>query len=294
MSLDTALDTLIETATKTHSGATKTDAPAKNEAAPAADKPDGDETSEKRPAKVREPWPETAVHAISRRDRKLSKLEEQRKQQDSQWSDPKAIEARLSELRPKVDASVDPKDPEPELSKYNDWAKYNRDLYDWNKRRDQREEKAKQTAAPAPAAADPAKAQWVQQRTTNAVEKAKELITLDPSYANVFTQSQDIIDSYPEATQEALLKSENAALAVIVLSEEGLLEDLGDMAPRLAEKVIAQAIARGKSQLNVGGEVQTKTVSDAPMPSRRPSAPSTSGKKGKDLPEDEFRKKYGL
>lgn len=288
MSLDEAIDKMVDDATKGASAAT-----AKNEAAPAADKTDGDKSSD-RPAKVREPWPETAVHAISRRDRKLSKLEERSKQFDTQWGDPKAIEARLNELRPKPEA-VDPSDLEPELSKYNDWTKYNRDLYDWNKRRDQREEKAKaQTAKPAPAAADPAKAQWVKERSDFAVEKAKELITLDPSYANVFTQSQDIIDNYPEATQEAIMKSENGALAVIVLAEEGLLEDLGDMAPRLAEKVIAQAIARGKSQLNLGGEAQTKTVSDAPMPSRRPRAPSTSGKTGTGLSDAEFRKQYGV
>lgn len=289
MSLDEAIDKMVDDATKGASAAT-----AKNEAADAADKSDADKTSE-RPAKVREPWPETAVHAISRRDRKLSKLEERTKQFDTQWGDPKAIEARLNELRPKVDASVDQADPEPALSAYNDWAKYNRDLYDWNKRRDQREEKAKASAAPkAPAAVDPAKAQWVKERSDFAVEKAKELITLDPSYANVFTQSQDIIDNYPEATQEVIMKSENGALAVIVLAEEGLLEDLGDMAPRLAEKVIAQAIARGKAQLNLGGEAQTKTVSDAPLPSRRPRAPSTSGKTGTGLSDAEFRKQYGV
>ncbi len=305
--IDAKIDKLAETAdVKPVAAAKPVDvapaAPAKEPAAPAADQdaPEADENQEGEEART--PWPKTAENAVKRRDKKLNKLNESVRDYSQKLNDPKFLKDQLAKLEGgKIAApAANPADPEPELAKYDDWGKYNKDLTAWNVRQ---LEAAKAASVKVETPESKEHTAWVAQRTDVAVNQVKELVTQNPEFLHVFQQNADVIDDFPDTVKNALLKSDNAALATIVLAQEGSLEDLGEMSQALAEKVIAQAIIRGQKfikQSEDAGEEATmqapppalKKVSAAPAP-MTPSKTVVAGKKSADKMSDaEFRKEF--
>ncbi len=303
---DTAIDAMIETAVLPvkEAPAAPAAAPAAPAKAPAADQDAPKEGDESQPNQEdRTPWPKSAENAMARKDKKLYKKDQQLADLNKQLSDAAFLEAHLAKLKGGQAAPVaDPADPEPDLSKYNDWAKYNRDLTAWNMRQI---EQSKQQAQPGKP--DPVREKFVTERTEYAVKSVQTLIQSNPEFLPIFQQNADVIDDFSEATKDVLLKCDNPALATAVLAQEGQLENLGEMSPALAERVVAQAVLRGQALIKVaaaseggdgdeGGEQPqaqpAKRVSAAPAPLSSPKAVGTGKKSADKMSEAEFRKEF--
>lgn len=314
--IDTAIDALADTAdvkapvkeaiiapaAAATPAPVKPAAPAVDQDAPAKDgeKKEGDESQPETDVE-KTPWPKSAVNAMERKDKKLYKKDSQIADFQKQLNDPAFLETQLAKLKGGQAApAVDPADPEPDLSKYNDWAKYNRDLTAWNMRQ------IEKSKAPQPGAPDPVREKFVKERTDYAVKSVQALIQSNPEFLQIFQQNADVIDDFPETTKDVLLKCDNPALATAVLAHEGQLENLGEMTPALAERVIAQALIRGQSFIKKvaaaeegdGGDEEqpqaqpAKKVSAAPAPLSQAKAPGKGGKAADKMSEAEFRKEF--
>lgn len=257
----------------------------------------------------RTPWPKTAVNAMARRDRKLNQLRARESERESKLSDPAYLEQRLAELKggnkaPGNAPAHDPADPEPDITKYNDWDKYQADLRAWDKRQVTREVKGSLTETTKAEQADAR----VEALATTQRAKADEVIATNPEFLDIVQQNADVIDAFPVHVQHALLNADNATLAVVVLANEGTLEDLAEMSPALAEKTIKAAQARGmaliaKDEGSEGAEPAAgklpaqpaKKVSQAPAPLKAAKTVTQSGtKRAKDMNDSEFRKEFAL
>ncbi len=318
--IETAIDAMIDTAVldkpakeapaaPAAAPAAPAKAPVKETAAPAADQDapaEQAEGGESQPENDVEktPWPKSAVNAMERKDKKLYKKDSQIADLNKQLSDAAFLEAHLAKIKGGQAApAVDPADPEPDLSKYNDWAKYNRDLTAWNMRQIQKSEQAQQPGKP-----DPVREQFVKERTEYAVKSVQTLIQSNPEFLPIFQQNADVIDDFSEATKDVLLKCDNPALATAVLAQEGQLENLGEMTPALAERVVAQAVLRGQALIkqvaaaaeggdgDEGGEQPqaqpAKKVSTAPAPLTSAKAVGQGVKSADKMSEAEFRKSF--
>lgn len=283
--------------------------PAEGEDAPAGDEGAAEDAAAGEGDESRTPWPKTAVNAMARRDRKLNQLRARDADRESKLSDAAFLEQRLADLKggkkPAGTApQVDPNDPEPEITKYDDWDKYQNDLRAWDKRQVTREVKGSLTET---TKTEQAEAQ-IAAHVDKARAKADEVIATNPEFLDIVQQNADVIDAFPAHVQHALLKADNATLAVVVLANEGILEDLAEMSPALAEKTITAAQARGmaliaKSEGSEGAEpaeVKTpaqpaKKVSQAPAPMKAAKTVTQSGtKRAKDMNDKEFRKEFAV
>lgn len=258
---------------------------------------------------TRQPWPKTAVNAMARRDRKLNQLRARDAERESKLSDPAYLEQRLAELKggnkaPGNAPAHDPADPEPDITKYNDWDKYQADLRAWDRRQVEKSVKGTLTETQK---AEQAEARLEALATTQRA-KADEVIAANPELLDIVQQNADVIDAFPAHVQHALLNADNATLAVVVLANEGTLEDLAEMSPALAEKTIKAAQARGmaliaKDEGSEGAEPAAgkpaaqpaKKVSQAPAPLKAAKSITQSGtKRAKDMNDSEFRKEFAL
>ena len=235
--------------------------------------------------KERDPWPRTAQDAVRRRNKRIAKrdaeIAELRKQMQER-------DAEIARYKPK-EAVVDPNDPEPDIAKYQDWAKYNRDLTQWNLRQLQKPDKAN-SQPQSGQQFSPQEQAWMQQRMTQIGQRRDQVLKESPEYADVIKHAGEAIDDLPEAIQLEILKCQDPVLAVIGTMQEGILDDLADMSPALAAKYLNAAAARlqSKSASPSGQAEQTQ----APAPISRPKVQSKSQKSPLEMSDDEFRKKY--
>ncbi len=277
------------------------EAPKPEQAAPAEDKAPEGETEDAGESESRTPWPKTAVNAMARRDRKLNQLRARDAERESKLSDASFLEQRLSELKGgNKPAAVASADPEPDITKYNDWDKYNADLRAWDRRQVAAELKGSMTETQK---TEQANSQF-EALATKASTKAAEVIASNPEFLDIVQQNADVIDAFPEHVQHAILNAENATLAVVVLANEGTLEDLAEMSPALAEKTLKAAQARGVALINKGEgstmideapAAPVKTVSRAPAPMKSArTVPHSGMKRAKDMNDTEFRKEFSV
>lgn len=253
-------------------------------------------------AEGRTPWPKTAVNAMARRDRKLNQLRARDAERDAKLSDAAYLEQRLAELKGGTKPAgttpkVDPADPEPDITKYDDWDKYQADLRAWDKRQVTREVKGTLTETQK----TEQQGALIAEREKIANTKAQEVIAKNPEFLDILQQNADVIDAFPVHVQHALLHADNATLAVVVLANEGILEDLSEMSPALAEKTIKAAQARGLALITKDeGSTEApaapvKKVSQAPTPMKAAKSVIPSGtKRAKDMNDAEFRKEFAL
>lgn len=251
----------------------------------------GNENTDKAPA-VKDPWPRSAVNAISRREKKLAKREAEIADYQKKV---KEYEEKIARYEPAANKAVDPNDPEPDMAKYNDWNLYQKDLVKWTLRQENKQAAAAKQPTGDASRYTAEEMPVVQQRTQYAVQRIQEITKAHPELVDVIRQSGDALNDLPKETELLLLQSEDPVLAVLALNHDGILDDLGEMGKGLAARTIAAAVARGRELFGTGSApAQTQTVSAAPAPVSQPRAPSRSAKSGTDLPEAEFRKKYGL
>lgn len=286
------------------------EAPADDVAAPAGDAEGAaDDAAAGEGEEGRTPWPKTAVNAMARRDRKLNQLRAQSAERDAKLSDPAYLKSRLAELeggkKPAgVAPQADPSDPEPDITRYQDWDKYQTDLRAWDKRQVMKEVKGSLTETQKTEQADAR----IEALATTQRAKADEVIAANPELIDIVQQNADVIDAFPIHVQHALLNADNATLAVVVLANEGTLEDLAEMSPALAEKTIKAAQARGMALIANGEGSEgaepaagkpaaqpVKKVSQAPAPMKSAKAVTQSGtKRAKDMNDSEFRKEFAV
>ncbi len=280
----------------------ETPAPKQEPAAPAEAEQETDVEGDGSPEN-KTPWPKTAVNAMSRRDKKLNHFKAQLSERDQKLNDATFLEQRLAELKGGnkpvgITPQVNSADPEPDITKYDDWDKYNKDLRAWDKRQVVAELKGSQTETQK---TEQENSQF-EALANKASTKAAEVIEKNPEFFDIVQQNADIIDAFPTHVQHALLQADNATLAVVVLANEGSLEDLSEMSPALAEKTIKAAQARGMSLIakDEGSDIAVeapaapaKKVSQAPAPMRAAKSAIPSGtKRAKDMNDGEFRKEF--
>ena len=253
----------------------------------------------------RTPWPKTAVNAMSRRDKKLNQLKAEKAERDQKLNDAAYLEQRLAELKggnkPAGKAPQgNPADPEPDITKYDDWDKYQSDLRAWDRRQVAAELKGTLTETQKAEQQDA----LIADRAKIAATQAQEVIAKNPEFLDVVQQNADIIDAFPNHVQHALLQADNATLAVVVLANEGTLEDLAEMSPALAEKTIKAAQLRGLALVKsdegsdpadaaAPAAAPAKKVSAAPAPMKAAKSAIQSGPKSpKNMNDTEFRKEF--
>ncbi len=233
---------------------------------------------------------------MSRRDKKLNQLKAEKADSDKKLSDAAWLKSRLAELE-KPAGTTPQAEPEPDITKYDDWDKYQADLRAWDRRQVEREVKGTVTETQKAEQQDALIADLAKNQAT----KAQEIITKNPEFLEVVQQNADIIDAFPVHVQHALLKADNATLAVVVLANEGTLEDLAEMSPALAEKTIKAAQLRGLALVTKDEGYETpeapvapvKKVSAAPAPMKAAKSAIQSGPKApKNMNDTEFRKEF--
>ncbi|MDE2099121.1 MAG: hypothetical protein KGL39_17840 [Patescibacteria group bacterium] len=240
----------------------------------------------------RTPWPKSAIDVMNRKDKKIAAANEKVSAFEKQLKDAAFLRQRLQELEPPAPAA-DPNDPAPDISKYDDWVKYNRDLTAYNLRQLQKAQSANKTDESAKV--DPQKALWRQQRSQNTATKAAELLKAHPEYMPVFHQTADLIDDLPETTKDLLLATDNPALAVLQMLQDGTLNDLPHMAPPLAERVIMKAMADSGALLNANSDddgeppAPINTVSRAPAPMKESKTSKAGTKDPTNMSDADFR-----
>ena len=258
------------------------------------EKPEGDTGSEQTKENFRTPWPKSAIDVMNRKDKKIVAAQKRIEEFEKQINDAAFLKERIKSFEPAPDTNSN--DPAPDISKYDDWVKYNRDLTAWNLRQLQNAQSAPKGNEPAKV--DPQKAAWQQQRLQNTTEKTRELLTTHPEYLPVFQQNADLLDDLPEATKDILLATDNPALAVLQLAHDGTLNDLPYMAAPLAQKVILKALADSGALLGAtsqeDGEQQATTnpVSRAPAPMKESKTSKSGAKDPKNMSDDEFRSAF--
>lgn len=281
-----AIDAMVDSATaKPDANTTEVKTEVKTEVDANAETSEGQQPAVKKD----DPWPKTAVNAVSRRDRKIAQRDARNAELQRQNEE---LMKKVSRYEPKPEVQADPNDPEPDLTKYDDWAKYNRDLTLWNVRQNDKSKQAEEKTKQPQAQYTPEQVQWIKTRADYATQKGEELMKSYPEFAQAIEQNIEAIADLPEQMRIELIKCDEPALATLVLIQDGTLDDLADMAPRLAAKTIAAAAERGKKLIGSAAGAAQANQSQAPAPLSKPRAPSVSQKSGNDLPETEFRKRY--
>lgn len=194
----------------------------------------------------------------SRYNQKMAKL--RLKQENAE------LKAQLDQLKqaPKAQEQANP-DGKPDITQFDDHMDYLEALADW--KLDQRLKSAPQPTQPA---IDPQKAQRFQELASKETELAKQI----PDYTQVVYQDNAyIMNNMPKPLAEALLRTDNASLALYALAKEGRLEDLEDMSPLEVGIEVGQAVERGKGYLT---QRTQEKVTNAPAPISKSGRTSVS------------------
>lgn len=288
MSIDTAIDSMITEANPEGNkppAAPETKPAEQTTAQPQNENGKKPEESEvKDPNAYKTPWPKTAIDVMNRKDKKIEAARKELEELRKQLADAKYLKQKLQELEPAP--ATDQNDPAPDISKYQDWVKYNQDLTAWNVRQLQKQQA--QPAKPVDKPVDPQKAAWQQQRLSHVTNKTRELLEAHPEYLPVFQQNQDLLDDLPQETKDILLATDNAALAVLQMAQDGTLGDLPYMGAPLAQRTIMDALGRAAALVTANGT----QVSQAPAPIKTSKNVKTAEKDASKMTDDEFRKAF--
>ncbi len=239
-----------------------------------ADEPEVTEEAEKVPAEkpADEPFPNKAKNAISRRNRKIAKLQAQLREQsatkDDQPKEPKAA--------PKED----------DFETYGDFMKA-QNTHDLDARFDERDKQQQETRETRE------QDQWIADRTTVQTENAQKLIENTdkyPDYNQVLNENLDVLEDFSEDLHKVFLEAENGPLAFYTLCKEGAIDSLLDMTPYQAAMAIGGAIARTGIATAATSKPATKKVSGAPIPITGLAGTSDNTNNPADMNPDELIK----
>lgn len=173
------------------------------------------------------PFPKKAQNALSRRDKKIGKLEQERE----------FLRQELAKYQQPTPAKTDANDGAPKENDFKTYAEYLEARQDW--KLEQKLSSKSQADKDSQRSAESQK--WLGERESFQDAKHAELSSQHPEFNEMIEENADIIGSLHPETKLALLESDNAALVLFNLAKEGKLEALADMSPRRAALEIGRA-----------------------------------------------------
>lgn len=188
---------------------------------------------------------------------------------------------REAAARAEIERKYSGEDKAPDISKYDDWDKYQADLVAYHVKKATGGDKQEQKQAQ-PSREDMERQQYIAQIAPRLAERRANLLKESPNIAPVLDYCGQVIDNLPVSIQNEILKASDPIVAAVVLAQDGMLADLAEMSPTLAAKYIAAAVEKHTSG-------QKKAESKAPAPMK---APKAVAQKSHELSEEEFRKRY--
>lgn len=226
-------------------------------------------------------FPKKAVNAISRRDKKIGKLQ-------AELAALRAAQAQPAQQAPQVQAQQSKQSNTDNAPREEDFESYG-DYLKASMRHEIMAEIAKQQQANNEGfqkrEAELKRQQYEEVRTEAIVEQMQNHKEEIPDFASVIAESADIADELPEQIANLFFEADDAALAFYNLAKEGKLEALATMSPAKAALEIARA------QMN---KPQVKKVSSAPAPMTSNSGRASGGKSLYNMSGDEMIKTLGI
>lgn len=225
-----------------------------------AEKPDQDQDLDV-------PFPKKAVRAISRRDKKIEKLQaELAAYRAGQGNIAKANVQQPQATQPK-NQNNDQAPREEDFENYGDFVTARAEYNVLKKLKEQQEAGAKAMEAQQ---YQSKMQEYIETRDEEIAEVAKTYISQIPDYQSVISEASDIVDTIPWEIQQLFYEADDAALAVYNLAKEGKLERLATMSPYKAAIEIDRAQQK---------KPQLKKVPSAPEPIKGMTGASSSGSK---------------
>ena len=123
---------------------------------------------------------------------------------------------------------------------------------------------------------------WFRDRAAYVDERAAKAVESIPELNGLYSENQDIIEGYTDATKIAFLESEKPELAFYALASEGRLEELDLMSPYKLAREIALAEIRGEKMS------KTRPQSNAPAPINKPKSSGVKRKMLDDMSPKEL------
>ena len=187
-------------------------------------------------------FPKKAVNALSRRDKKINKLQAQLSELQQQLHSPPAAkpETQVANGKPR----------EEDFESYGDYLRAEI-MHDVRNDQSQRDEKAQEKQL------TNQQEQYVEQRRASLAEQIEVEAKNIPDFGQVWTENADLLDELPKHIEHAFYEADNAPLAIYTLAKEGKLEELATMSPAKA------AMEIGRAQIRATSKPQT---SNAPAP----------------------------
>lgn len=210
----------------------------------APEAPDG----EKKPEKVKEPFPKEAREAIKRRERQMRKMEAEYQQKLREY------EERLKSVE-----SSSPKSRQPREEDFTTFAEFREAVARWETRQEYEQKIAQEKQTAEQRKLYETEAQWIQQQTQKVDALADDFIQKNPEAEAVFAENIAVVEDFPPHIRKAFLEADNAPAAFYALAVEGKLDSLADMSPARAAMEIAKAELRAESLLK-------PKVTNAPSP----------------------------
>lgn len=231
-------------------------------------------------------FPKKAVNALSRRDKKIAKLNaelQELRQREAEWQ-----RGQQSQHNQQQHGGQNNQAPqEPNLDDYDNFADYQKALTQFYIKQSQ--EALKQQSDPQQQAQQQQLTPQQVQQQVHYSQRAQHMDTIDadlsaklPDYEQLKTEYSDVLADLPQHVAMAMLDAENGPLALYTLAREGKVEQLLTMNPTQAAAEMARAEIRGQQYLN-------KQPSSAPAPIK--GVKGNSSKKSPDQMSDaEFDK----
>lgn len=206
-------------------------------------------------------FPKKAVNALSRRDKKIAKLNaelQEYRQKEAEWQRGQQRGQQNLQQGNEDNQAI----KEPDLDDYDSFADYQKALTQFYVKQSQgalKQQSGQQQQQ------DQLTPQQVQQQVHYS-QRAQHMDTIDadlsaklPDYEQIKTEYSDVLAELPQHIAMAMLDAENGPLALYTLAREGKVEQLLTMSPTQAAAEMARAEIRGQQYFN-------KQPSSAPAP----------------------------
>lgn len=217
------------------------------------------------------PWPKKAQNALSRRDKKIWKLQ-------AELNALKAAQTQPQAQNPQQSNKSDGAPREEDFDNYGDYLKA-------SFKYDMQQEQAKTKADEQTQQVNHAEAMWKAEREQAIVQSFDGHRAVLPDFNDTIAEAIDIADDFPPEIEKIFLSAKDPALAFYNLAKEGKLEALATMTPYEVMREVALAEMK---------RPEVKKVSSAPAPISAASGASRTTKRVDDMTGDELLKKYNL
>lgn len=219
------------------------------------------------------PFPKKAVNAISRRDKEIAKLRSRIAGYESQTQQRSTSNSQTGHGE----------SGEPNEDDYDTLADY-LEARGAHKARQEQVQQVKQHQERQHQANYEA---WRGERVHSLQTRAQEHARTVPDFHHTMTEYADILDSFPQHLQHAVLEAEDGLIGLYNLAKEGRLEELSSMSPTAAIYMLGRASIKGLPQF--------KNASTAPRPpSYHVRGSGGGGKSPTDMTGQELLKWAGI